>query len=344
MKVEGNRMIKRIGVVMLLLCCLLILTACGCEHVWLSATCQAPLTCTKCGETEGEVGDHTWQAATCEAAAACAVCGQTQGEPLPHDWVQSGCTATCKNCGADDPAAPGHQWIDATCEQPKQCSVCSLAEGEALPHEWIAADCNNPQRCADCATVEGSRLDHSLAAGNDGVTGLCTACGKAVEYFRVEGKVHAWTEYDVAADGSYVNPITYVKEKQYSDTFTPQQWFKDGILQEYEMNLGCSLYCVDGKVYYFYNYIAENPEAVVRALSNASSRYVSFSQATYSNMNCLNPILCGPGGWLDDTRGYANAAVDAYGNPFAIVHKCPTSWEIPDDPTQTWAVACDWMK
>ena len=212
-----------------------------------------------------------------------------------------------------------------------------------LPHAWISADCHNPQRCASCAAVEGSRLDHSLGSGSDGVTGFCILCNRAIEYFRVVDKVYAWTEYEVADDGSYVNPVTYVLEKLSSKNYISQQWFKDGVLQDYEIDKGCKLYYAEGKVYYFYSYTPEDPEAVVRALSNVSSRYVSFYQATYSNLNCLNPILSGPGGWLDDTRGYANAAVDAYGKPYAIVHKCPGSWDIPDDPTQTWAIACNWM-
>ena len=34
------------------------MTACGCQHEWQDATCTAPKTCTKCGETEGEAAGH----------------------------------------------------------------------------------------------------------------------------------------------------------------------------------------------------------------------------------------------------------------------------------------------
>lgn len=337
-------MAKKFGIVILMLCCLLVLTGCGCEHTWASATCQAPAACTQCGKTEGELGDHNWQPATCTSPAVCTICGQTQGNTLPHEWNQDSCVAVCKNCGTEDPAAAGHTWIDATCEHPKQCSVCSLEEGEPLPHEWLNADCNNPKRCRNCEVQDGSSLGHSLADGSDGVTGLCTRCSRAIEYFKVNNTLHAWTEYEVTVDGSYAYPVTYVLEKLSSQNYRAEHWFKDGVLQNYEAEYGCKLYYANGKVYYFYSYTPENPEAVIRALSNAASRHVSFSQATYSNMNCLNPILNGPGGWIDDLRGYANAAVDAYGKPFAIVHKCSSSWDVPDDPAETWAVACDWMK
>lgn len=34
------------------------MAACGCSHQWQDATCTAPKTCSKCGETEGEVLGH----------------------------------------------------------------------------------------------------------------------------------------------------------------------------------------------------------------------------------------------------------------------------------------------
>lgn len=41
-----------------------------CDHVYAEATCTAPKTCTKCGETEGEPAGHT-------LTATCTGCGQT---------------------------------------------------------------------------------------------------------------------------------------------------------------------------------------------------------------------------------------------------------------------------
>ena len=337
-------MMKKFCVVLLLLGCLLALSGCGCDHVWLEATCQAPATCKECGETEGERADHSWKAATCEVPATCGICGQTQGEKLEHQWKRGICTATCENCGVEDTSMLGHLWSEATCEAPKICGVCGMEEGEPLPHQWQAADCSNPKRCTVCKTTEGAALGHTLPEGNDGVSGVCTACGKEVECFWERDTLCAWTEYEIES-GKRTNPVTYIRKSWSSEEYIAEHWFRNGVLQNYEnTNHYCKVYYADGAVYYFRGYTAENPEAVVRALSNAASRYVSFTQATYSNMNCLNPTLDGPGGWFTDTRGYVNAAVDAYGKPYAIVHKCPATWEDPDDPAQTWAVACDWMK
>ena len=43
----------------LVLAMVLSMNACGCDHQWAEATCTAPKTCSKCGETEGEPAGHT---------------------------------------------------------------------------------------------------------------------------------------------------------------------------------------------------------------------------------------------------------------------------------------------
>lgn len=337
---------KYIGRILLLLGCLLMLAGCGCDHVWQDATCLAPETCTLCGETQGAAADHDMQEATCQNPSTCLLCGKTEGEALPHQWQTTGCSSTCDRCGEIDLATPGHHWVDATCQNPKFCEVCGSEEGDPLPHEWLEANCNNPKQCANCQTTEGTALGHTLEAGSDGVTGICTVCGKAVEYFRVDNTLYALTEYDVSGSRR-TNPVTYVLVKPSSGKYDAVRWYSDGVQQLYEhTDIFCKVYCAEGKVYYFKTYIPENPEAVVKALANAASKYVNFVQATYSNLNCLNPTLDGPGGWLYDTRGFVNAAVDVYGNPYAIVHKTLGTLDNPvaDDPSLTWAVSCNWMK
>lgn len=56
-----------------------------CFHEWQDATCTAPITCVKCGATEGEVLPHEWKEATCTEPKTCAVCGLTEGTPLTED-------------------------------------------------------------------------------------------------------------------------------------------------------------------------------------------------------------------------------------------------------------------
>lgn len=42
------------------------------EHTFVNATCQAPKTCSECGETEGELGTHSYE------NKVCSVCGEKQ--------------------------------------------------------------------------------------------------------------------------------------------------------------------------------------------------------------------------------------------------------------------------
>ncbi len=56
-----------------------------CFHEWQDATCTAPITCAKCGATEGEALPHDWKEATCTEPKTCAICGLTEGTPLTED-------------------------------------------------------------------------------------------------------------------------------------------------------------------------------------------------------------------------------------------------------------------
>ena len=76
-------------------------------------------------------------------------------------------------------------------------------------------------------------------------------------------------------------------------------------------------------------------------LANAASRYISWSSCIYNEYNCTTGQLVGPGGWLEDNRGWVYAAMDVNGKLYCIAHKEPASGE-EDDPTATWAIACNW--
>ena len=81
------------------------------SHEWAPATCTAPKTCTKCGETEGNTTAHSWKAATCTAPKTCSKCGATEGDLNPHSWNPATCTnpKVCKNCQATEGFALGHE-------------------------------------------------------------------------------------------------------------------------------------------------------------------------------------------------------------------------------------------
>lgn len=318
----------------------------------MDATCEAPKTCSTCGATEGEALGHIYDPPTCEIPATCMVCGHTEGDKREHEWLETSCTKTCTLCQAEDPSAPGHIWIEATCVNPKTCGVCDLTEGEPGPHDWMDADCSNPQRCRNCDATQGEALGHALPEGNDGVSGVCTVCNKAIEYFKYEDTLYAWTEYEINAKGKYENPVTYILKGYDGNNYHPVEWFKDGTLLAYESGslpskvsgLRCTAFYAQGEVYYFTDYSSSDPEAVVNALSKAASKYVSFRYASYSNFNYTSAVLTNDGDWVFGAKGYVDAAMDAYGKTVAIVHKAPKSAEDADDPTDTWAVSCNWMK
>lgn len=73
---------KRFAGISCVLGIMILMSACGHEHVWQEATCTEPRTCTECGATEGEPLGHTWQEATCVTRKLCTRCGETVGKPL----------------------------------------------------------------------------------------------------------------------------------------------------------------------------------------------------------------------------------------------------------------------
>ena len=158
---------KKVSVVLLLVLMTLALTACACEHEWSEATCTAPKTCTKCGETEGEPLGHEWVEATCEAPKTCKICGETEGEAL------------------------GHKWIDATCTEPKTCSVCGKTSGKALGHEVEEWRDTKKASCTESGEQEG----------------VCTRCGETIvneieklPHTESDWKITQKASYDVAGE------------------------------------------------------------------------------------------------------------------------------------------------
>lgn len=121
----------------LFLCAVLaasMLTACGCEHEWVEADCDSPITCSLCGAAEGAPAGHSWMAAVCETPKTCEICGGIEGEALGHNWTEVDCEnpKTCQNCGQTDGEALGHSWVDATTDNPKTCTTCAATEGEKI--------------------------------------------------------------------------------------------------------------------------------------------------------------------------------------------------------------------
>ena len=64
-------------------------TIASCNHTWTGGTCTAPMTCTLCGETEGEALGHDRVDGTCQR------CGHTLGDLIPL-WSVLWCIVDAK--------------------------------------------------------------------------------------------------------------------------------------------------------------------------------------------------------------------------------------------------------
>ena len=82
---------------------LVLFVGCGLmhEHTWAEATCDAPRTCTECGETKGYAAGHNWTAATCVTPKICTSCAETEGSALGHIITEPTYNeeAVCPACG-----------------------------------------------------------------------------------------------------------------------------------------------------------------------------------------------------------------------------------------------------
>ena len=241
---------------------------------------------------------------------------------------------------ADEMSAYTHKWVDPTCKNVKYCSNCIITDGDFGDHTWENTGCMST--CIHCGTVDQDTVSHTLQEGSDGITGTCTVCNKRIEYFVVDASVYAMTEYNGTTD-----VVTYIRSRT-NGGYTTICWFKDGELVSYEAeainkDISCKAFYAQGKVYYF-DYYADADESTVEKLANAASAYIAWTSCVYGESNCVYGNLVGPGGWIEDDRGHVYAALDAYGNQFCIAHKSSGSWDIPDDPVQTWAIPCNWKK
>ena len=132
-----------------------------CEHNWSEATCQAPKTCTICGETDGVPSNHKTVPATCTTPQMCSVCGYTSSfwkPALGHDWKEASCIVT-------DPVEKAKPWEEQR-GTPKTCRTCGLVDGEAIGHKLIDATCTSPAHCEGCSAINpeingGKALGHN---------------------------------------------------------------------------------------------------------------------------------------------------------------------------------------
>ena len=264
---------KRIFIELLTVFMLFGLSGCCLKHEWAEATCDAPKTCIKCGETEGESLGHEWTEATCETPKNCARCGKTEGDAL------------------------GHNWIEADCETPKTCSRCIKTEGEALGHKWLENTPNyqQPKTCEVCGKTEGEALEADVAALDSEFAELDKVYDWTLKWSgnsedQQEGKVW-WTNYRIfdsdetheAQEGYEYRSVecwlaTEADVQYYSNPF----WFSDYYEEDFEFDDEDSCY----EVLYFgenYNVTWLPSEQIEREIFVHSSKKYDYSKWGWNN-------------------------------------------------------------
>jgi hypothetical protein len=123
------------------------------NHAWMDATCNAPKTCAKCGETDANypaTGSHT--PITIDGGnVVCAVCGACK-----HTWDSSIIT-------------------NVTCTEAAVCSMCEMTITPAPGHDIYYPVANKINHTAKCRRVG---CDYSVTAAHTfNVDGECD-CGQ----------------------------------------------------------------------------------------------------------------------------------------------------------------------
>lgn len=114
--------------------------AAACEHEWVDATCVAPKTCGKCGETEGEPNpDAHDMVADPESfvAATCTTDGSEAGTKCSR--------CTHKVAGAVIPAAHSFaaEWTSDSAQHWHACSIAGCTgKTDIADHTWVNGECS----------------------------------------------------------------------------------------------------------------------------------------------------------------------------------------------------------
>ena len=208
-----------------------------CEHDWVDATCSAPKTCTKCGETEGEALGHAWgetayswaeDYSSCTATRECSRC--TEKEVNTTNNVASSTTdATCENPGEtvytatfvndwaetqtetigipalehkddnkDHVCDSGCSVAIGTCEDANKDHACDYGCGKAYGEHKDSTE-DNDHVCDYCNSDEVLE-ECSGGVANCTEKATCSVCGE--KYGDIDSDAHAWTvSYNWSEDG-----------------------------------------------------------------------------------------------------------------------------------------------
>ena len=248
--------------------------------------------------------EHEWKEAACGAPKTCTLCGKTEGEPGDHTWQ------------------------DATCDKPRTCSTCGITAGRNLDHKWLDANCQTPATCEYCGVSMGE-VDwrHTLKEGE--VLTKCEICGTVVEvFYDAKGAARYYTEFEVAGDGSYINPVTASGKRG-------MQWYNSGNLTycQYEKT-----FCVDGKIYYRGSLLYDVSANTREDLIEIAKQHIEYQYAQYYENKDQDMLLLASSNMLTGNLGQVYAVVDAYGERYVFIHKGPENYY----PEDTVVIEYDW--
>ncbi|GEM_PF-5477243 len=152
----------------------------GCDHVWASATCLIPMTCTLCKAVTGTTLPHVGGTATCQAQAVCTRCQLPYGGLADHvAKTNATCLvkAICSNCDLPFGDFAAHvAKTSATCLEKATCKVCSQSYGDFADHKWASATCLEPKKCMVCSATDGAG-EHNWDAGVVSTPATCLQSG-----------------------------------------------------------------------------------------------------------------------------------------------------------------------
>lgn len=163
-----------------------------------AATCTAEgvmtYTCTRCSATKTEkivANGHLWKIATCTAPETCSKCGESKASALGHKYnsgvvtIAATCTAagektyTCTRCGgtkAEPIAKLTTHTYDNECD-----TICNICEQtRTVPHQYSAAWFldreNHWYECIACGSKKGHAAHTPGAVATDSTAQTCTVC------------------------------------------------------------------------------------------------------------------------------------------------------------------------
>ena len=159
----------------------------SCAHQWLDATCEAPKTCSLCGETEGDALGHNTNGtvehkdATCTengvvGGTYCDVCNE--GKEAAEKVIEAAGHNTNGTVEHKDATCTGNGVVGGT-----YCDVCNEGKEaaekviEAAGHDWGAATCTSAEKCKLCTATTGEALGHDYIVNDEGIH-ICSRCDK----------------------------------------------------------------------------------------------------------------------------------------------------------------------